>query len=297
MQIVPYRPGEGAPLFEYWQAIGKSIPYFYPVSFEAWQRCLLADHLAGEPLFHAVETGYILSQERVVGMVQFGQPNFAWDDKGEKVYRPSIGIIRHLYFQEELPEVGEALLAWAMQDLRRFEALHAFYHCFGMGCNAYHGKLPASLIHVEACLRAHGFRVEHENEFYALNLLEAGLEPQEDLALAVKNGIHECHIQCQQGDETIGSATLKVLDDLTGGATVDVAYLTWFGITAEKRQRGLGSRFMGLLAAFLLDQGFRWLHVDTASHNLAAQRFYQSQGFSSLGMTRSYVHYGGGLTT
>ena len=82
MEIVPYQPGEGRALFGYWHGVGKSIPYFYPVTFEAWQRCLLADRLAGEPLFQHVDTGYALAGGRIVGMVQYGQPYFTWDADG-----------------------------------------------------------------------------------------------------------------------------------------------------------------------------------------------------------------------
>lgn len=293
MEILPYRPDEGAVLFEYWNEVGKSIPYFYPVSFDAWQDCLVNDQLGEEPLFHAVETGYVLSQGRVVGMAQYGQPYFTWDENVEKVYRPSIGILRHLYFQADQPEVGEALLAWAINGLGVHRPLHAFYHHLGMGCNAYHGKLHTSLVHVAACLQAHGFQAEHENEFFSLELPQTGLEKQENLSLVIERGAYESYVQCQEDGETIGSATLRYLGDLTGGRTKDTVYLSWFGIAAEKRSRGLGRRFVRLLAAILSGQGYRWLHLDTASHNLGARRFYRSLEFRSLGMTRSFVRQGG----
>jgi ribosomal protein S18 acetylase RimI-like enzyme len=293
MEIVPYRAGEGRALFGYWQAVGKSIPYFYPATFEAWQRCLLADRLAGEPLFQNVETGYALAGGRIVGMVQYGQPYFTWDAEGGKIYQPAIGVVRHLYFPAERPEVGEALLAWAAQGLGQLAPQHAFFHGLGMGCNAYHGKLHTSMAHVGSFLVEHGFEVEHENAFYALDLAQAGWEMGEHLALEVEPGAHESHFWCRQGAETIGSATLRYLRGLTGGATRDVVYMTWFGIDAAKRRWGLGRQFMALLVGYLLGQGYRWLHLDTASHNLGAQCFYDDLGFHALGTTRSYIRHGG----
>jgi ribosomal protein S18 acetylase RimI-like enzyme len=65
--------------------------------------------------------------------------------------------------------------------------------------------------------------------------------------------------------------------------------MTWFGIDAEKRRQGLGKQFVALLAAHLIAQGFRWLHLDTAAENIGAQPFYESLGCRSLGKTRSFV--------
>ena len=48
-----------------------------------------------------------------------------------------------------------------------------------------------------------------------------------------------------RGDQLVGSAEVRHLDGLTGGATPNVAYLTWIGINREFRRLGLGTCLLG----------------------------------------------------
>ncbi len=107
---------------------------------------------------------------RLLGFVQFGQPSFDWNERGERFSDPAIGVIRHLYFEREFLQAGRALLAQAERFLEKFSRNHAFYHILGMSCNAHHGKLHESLTHVETLLLGNGFQIEHENVYFVLDL-------------------------------------------------------------------------------------------------------------------------------
>jgi ribosomal protein S18 acetylase RimI-like enzyme len=288
MDIREYQRNDLHRLFEYWKKVGTDIPYFFAVSAQRWQTCLLEDELDGERIFDSLETYLATESGQVLGFVQCGRPNFAWDENA-KYHHPHIGVIRHLYFEKERNDVGEALLAKAGDLLARFDQNHAFYHILGMSCNAYHGKLHNSQSHVERLLRVYGFRIEHENAYYVLDIKRAA--PVENVYL------HLCST-CRSGKErfeirldaeVVGTAQVRYLDTLTDGYTRDTAYLTWIGVAEQHQSRGIGTAFLKLVAQSLLSRGYRYLHTDTASGNARAQQLYRKLGFQQEGYTRSYV--------
>jgi ribosomal protein S18 acetylase RimI-like enzyme len=289
MDIREYQRGDLHRLFKYWKGVGTSIPYFFPVSASTWHTCLLEDELDGERVFKSLGTHFAAESNRVLGFVQYGQPNFAWDESGNKYYNPHIGVIRHLYFEKGRNDVGEALLAKASRRLARFRQNHAFYHIFGMSCNAHHGKLHSSQSHVEQLLQAHGFTIEHENVYYERDM--SVVEPVDSSRLQFRDTRRgsEGNFKVQLNGETIGTARVRYLDALTGGCTHDTAYLGWIGVHEQHRGTGVGSEFLQLLVAYLSGKGVRYLHTDTASDNLGAQRFYEERGFRRQGYTRSYI--------
>lgn len=63
----------------------------------------------------------------------------------ERIQDPDIAVIRHLSFEENRPEIGEALLDQDESYYSRFEEVYAFYHAFGMSCNAYHGNRTVAI--------------------------------------------------------------------------------------------------------------------------------------------------------
>lgn len=276
-------------LFEYWKKVGTDIPYFFPVSAQRWQTCLLEDELHGERIFDSLETYLATESGQVLGFVQCGRPNFAWDENGQKCHHPHIGVIRHLYFEKGRSDVGEALLAQAGDHLARFDQNHAFYHILGMSCNAYHGKLHNSQTHVERLLRARGFRIEHENAYYVLHIKCAAPVENASLHLCSTCGSGEERFEIRLGAEVVGTAQVRYLDTLTDGYTRDTAYLTWIGVAEQHQSRGLGTEFLKLLVQSLWSRGYRYLHTDTASGNVRAQQFYRKLGFQQEGYTRSYV--------
>ena len=278
-------------LFRYWNKIGRGIPYFFPVSEERWQECLLKDELGGKRIFKDIETWYAAEDDEMLGFVQYGQPSFAWNANGLRIHDPHIGVIRHLYFEKDRREAGQALLAKANDHLQRFNQIYAFYHALGMSCNSYHGKLHSSLACVENMLRANGFSVEHENVYYSLDIQRAETSDGNDLRLVGAREFcgDEKGFEARLHGEAVGTARIRLLERLTGGLTRDTVYLTWIGVHRHFRGMGLGTQFVQLLLKHLLREGYQHIHTDTASGNAIAQRFYEKLGFQNRGFTRSYL--------
>lgn len=51
---------------------------------------------------------------------------------------------------------------------------------------------------------------------------------------------------------------------------------------------GIGSKCMAGLKAYLFSRGITGFDTDTARTNIAAQHFYEKNGFVNEGITRSY---------
>lgn len=290
MDIRKYQKADTRKLFDYWKRVGTSLPYFFPVSAERWQSCLLDDKLSGERLFERVETYLAIIDEQVVGFVQYGQPHFVWDANGQRIYAPRIGVIRHLYFEESRDEVGTALLQQATRGMAGLGQQYAFYHMLGMSCNAHHGKLHISQGHIERLLLGHGFRVEHENVYYVLDMKQMPTRSKPRLRLSrtpAEGG--ETRFVVGLDAEIVGSAQVRHVDRLTGGYTRDTAYMTWIGVEKPYQGQGIGTELVMLLVECLLREGYRYLHTDTASVNIRAQQFYGKLGFEEAGRTRSYI--------
>lgn len=300
LTLEPFSEEHRSPLFAFWRTVGIEIPYFFPVSPERWQACLLADALDGERKFRHLETFLAFDAGRLVGFVQFGQPGFAWNERGERIMDPAIGVIRHLYFEREAPQAGRALLAQAERFLASFRRNHAFYHILGMSCNAHHGKLHESQAHVEALLLDNGFQVEQENVYYVLDIVDARLpaqrsswvsSPPVDIALEVKRTSDRTGVnryEARLAGSPVGSAEVRFLD-LGTSDLPSFAYLSWIGLVEGQRGRGLGALILRTIVETLKGDGYRYLHTDTSSTNTTAQQFYEKFGFCHKGKTRGYV--------
>ena len=164
MEIRPFQKSDLQPLFVYWQTIGEKVPYFYPVSLEKWRACLLHDTLDGEPKFIAQKIYVAAENGTIIGFVQGVQSAYGWNEKGEKYSDDQIGIIRHFYYEEGREEAGKQLMDKIEPFINQFPQKYAFYHIFGMRCNAHHGKLHERLWHVEPYLLAKGFERERKSQ-------------------------------------------------------------------------------------------------------------------------------------
>jgi len=290
MRIQAYQTDDARELYAYWQRLGASIPYFFPVGIERWHACLLDDELNGEKVFAHIETYFATVGEQIVGLVQFGMPHVAWDTQGVKAYYPRIGVIRHLYFEKGRRAVGEALLAQALRGMAGWGQIFAFFHILGMSCNAYHGKLHCNHGHIEPSLLAHGFQTEHENVYYVLDMKPVLPGGRSRLSFSkTPVGVCGARFVVRLDTRVVGTAQVRYVDKLTGGYTPDVAYLTWLRVEKSFRGQGIGTELMGLLVKCLLGEGYRCLHTDTARDNIGAQRFYRRLGFEEAGYTRSYI--------
>lgn len=289
MDIREYQQSDLPSLFEYWREVGAEIPYFFPVSSQKWQACLLKDELNGKEIFKNLQTYLAVENGQIQGFVQCGQPNYAWDETGEKHCNPHIGVIRHLHFDRERNDVGETLLAKANDNLTRFDRTHAFYHALGMSCNAYHGKLHDSQSHVDQLLRASGFQIEHENVYYVLDMKCAALVENARLHFCSVPGTGEKRFEIRLNAEVVGTAGVRYLDTLTDGHTCDAVYLSQLRVAEQHRGQQIGTEFLELLVQFLLSKQYRYLHTDTAGSNARAQHLYEKLGFRKECCTRSYV--------
>ena len=291
MEIIKFQEDHIIPLFQYWKRLADKVPYFFSVSPEKWRTCLLEDKLGDENMFLFQELWIAVERGQIIGFCQYGQPSLAWDQEGQQYANPQIGLLRHFYFDEDRLDAADLLFRQSENYLSQFLAQHAFYHIFGMSCNAHHGKLHQSLDHVHRFLCKHGYEVEHENVYYTLELresepvLEAELKLVPDVSAESDTQDYEICLS----NHWIGTIQLRSLDGVTGGRTTDIAYMTWIEITSALRRQGWGTRSMQTLIAQLCSQNYRQLHLDTASTNLAAQQFYEHFGFENRGRTRCYV--------
>jgi ribosomal protein S18 acetylase RimI-like enzyme len=289
IEIRAYRPSDREPLFAYWRELGQEIPYLFDVSARQWQACLLADRRDGERTFQTLKTDVATEGDRLLGFVQYGRPQFAWNESGKRDPDPQIGVVRQLYFRPSRHDAGEALLARGDAFIDRFDEAYAFYHALGMSCTAHHGKLHGSQAHVHELLRTSGFQVEHENAYYVMDIERSTPTVGRDLRVSVLPASDDQWFRARQEGDVVGTAEVRYLDRLTGGATQDTAYLTWFGIEEARRGEGLGTAFLSQLVHLLVERGYRSLHTDTARDNGAACALYEKVGFEGAGLTRSYV--------
>ena len=139
-EVQPCREIDLPRLYEFWNILGKNIPYFFPVSFQRWRDCFLEDRLDGELIFASLDTYIREEGGRILGFIQFGRPKFAWDENNVMNYQPRIGVIRYLFFEADFLDTGEALLAEALHYFEGIDQIHAFYHVFGIQACPWHSN-------------------------------------------------------------------------------------------------------------------------------------------------------------
>jgi ribosomal protein S18 acetylase RimI-like enzyme len=291
MEVIKYQESCFESLFSFWKKLAEKVPYFFSVSSEKWRECLFEDKLDNETIFLFQEIFIAIEKDHVVGFSQHGQPAFAWDKNGKKYNNPQISVLRHFYFDEDRFDAANLLFANSEKYLKKFPSQHAFYHIFGMSCNAHHGKLHQSLPHIDLFLREQGYQVEHENIYYSLEFDEGKPMHQHELRLVpkpiLKPDIQDYDIFLL--NNPIGTIQVRFLEKLTGGFTADIAYLMWIEINREFHGQGWGTKSMQLLIDDLQSKKYHQLHLDTASTNLVAQQFYERFGFQNRGKTRCYL--------
>jgi RimJ/RimL family protein N-acetyltransferase len=295
MEVIRYHENYFEPLFSFWRRLAEKVPYFFSVSSKRWRECLFDDKLDNKNIFLSQETFIAIEKGQVIGFSQFGQPAFAWDKDGQKYNNPQIGLLRHYYFDEGRSDAANLLYDNSEKYLNQFSNQHAFYHIFGMSCNAHHGKLHQNLSHVDMFLREKGYQVEHENVYYILDLDRSEPIQQAELQLIPT---FRCEPDTQEYEinllnHPIGTIQVRFLNTLTYGATIDIAYLMWIEIASDFHGQGWGTKSMQLLTSYLRSQNYHQLHLDTASTNQAAQQFYEHFGFQNSGKTRCYLKTAG----
>ncbi|MGN0655675.1 MAG: GNAT family N-acetyltransferase [Ruminiclostridium sp.] len=260
------------------------FPYNYETDYKTWEKSYLYDIDGdGRTLFSELETIGAYSDRKLVGFIQFGKTAFGFDSNGEISDAVSYPAIRNFYFPEEQTEVGYSLMNEAVNALSdgSSDRIYAFFHYFGMSCYARHGKLFEGFKFIHDLLLQSGFSVEHENVFYFSSIKS---EKNSVVNLNWKDITQGNQQYCDFIlDETIvGGCELHFLEQ------DNIAYLRWIFVNDNMCGKGIGSKCMDALKAYLFSKGITRFDTDTALTNRVAQHFYEKNGFVNEGITRSY---------
>ena len=252
-------------------------PWFFPVDFDAWRTSFEADvDGEGRTLFKDFSVKAAYDEDTLVGFIQYGRTAFGFED-GPGSYC----VIRNLYFDEGREDAGSLLLKAALDAFAGAERVYAFFHYFGMSCFARHGKLFEGHTHIAALLREHGFETEHENVYYSSVLTGTEETEVEIVPQNMTKGRQQYMDFMLAGCQT-GGCEVHFVDDGT-------AYLRWIYVNENTTGRGIGTRCMTALKHWLYRKGVVRFDTDTALDNTIAQHFYEKNGFTREGITRSYL--------
>lgn len=256
-------------------------PYFFDVDFEDWKKSF-EDDIDGEgrKLFKELFVKAVYDEKVLLGFVQYGKTAFGFDDNGEISSDISYPVIRNLYFKEDRADAGELLINEAMQNLGTDKQVYAFFHYFGMTCFACHGKLFENNAHIDSLLKENGFEVEHENVYYSSVLIESKNAEVMLTAGGLTKGNHQ-YIDFKIDGNQVGGCEVHYLSDTT-------AYLRWIYVNGDIVGKGIGTKCMNALKAFLCEKGIARFDTDTAFDNKIAQHYYEKNSFTREGITRSY---------
>ncbi len=292
MRILQIDKSNAEILFEYWNLIGNSIPYFYKTTYESFIKSLFDDAFKGITMFKKSFVYAAMDGNQVIGFIQYGIPKFHINYQGEIIQDTDIGIVRNLYYDKEKCYAGEKLLSFALNFFKNeeIEKLYAFYHVMGMSCNGNHGKLHNDYNYITDLFFDNGFNVEHENVYYICDMHEKQSKDQTKTSIEIQeSSINIQKIELMKGEEKIGDGLIKYLDDLTGMKDEDKIYLKLISINKDVRGTGTGTEFINQIISYCVSKGYRYMHLDTALNNVVAQKFYDRNGFKNMGITRSFL--------
>ena len=293
MQIIEVNRDNAEILFDYWNEIGKSIPYFYRTTYKSFLKSLFDDTFEGMTIFKNNNIFVATEDGQAKGFIQYGIPTFHFTEAGKITNDINIGVIRNLYYEESRTDIGRALLDLSLNFYKEntIKDIYAFYHAMGMSCNGNHGKLHEKFNYVGKLLCEEGFEIEHENIYYICDMKEKKLEYPNNSYIRVSelDDNRQKIILYDENNDALGSAEIKYIDNLTGSIEKDIIYLVWIGIDKKIKGKGLGTEFLNHIIQYCLKKGYRYLHTDTALNNKTAQKFYIRNGFIDSGITRSYL--------
>ncbi|MBE6794634.1 MAG: GNAT family N-acetyltransferase [Ruminococcaceae bacterium] len=256
-------------------------PYFFDVDFEDWKKSFEEDTDGeGRKLFKELFVKAVYDNGILAGFVQYGKTAFGFNDNGEISSDISYPIIRNLYFREDRADAGKLLLSEAMKNLGTDKQVYAFFHYFGMTCFARHGKLFENHAHIDALLKEQGFEIEHENVYYSFILTESKNSEVTLTAGGLTKGNHQ-YIEFGIDGNQVGGCEVHYLSDTT-------AYLRWIYVNGDIVGKGIGTKCMNALKTFLYENSITRFDTDTALDNTVAQHYYEKNGFTREGITRSY---------
>jgi RimJ/RimL family protein N-acetyltransferase len=268
------------PVYAY--QMGLQVPYFIQTDFENWKESFEHDvDGEGRLLFRQLHGKAAYDGDTLIGFIQYGNTAFGFDDCGEISQEVSYSVIRSLYFDKGREDAGKLLLEAALSEFKAAGQVYAFFHYFGMSCFARHGKLFERFDWIKELLHRYGFVVEHENVYYSTEVRDvAGSEVE--LMAHDRTAGHQQMFDFFLDGKQVGGCEVH---DLPTEGTV---FLRWIYVNGEIQNQGVGSKCMAALKGYLYEKGMTRLDTDTALGNLIAQRYYEKNGFTREGITRSY---------
>lgn len=258
------------------------------MDLNTWENSMYSDADSdGRKLFSQLETKIVRADanpnSEVTGLIQYGRTAFGFDRNGELSEAVHHPVIRMLYFDPNFPEIGQKLLDQAMSDFGNEQKIYAFFHYFGMSACARHGKLHESQTHVETLLLRNGFIVEHENIYYSRVL--SGQDVSESSVTLFWKSLSKGN--CRSFTASINGQEVcwGQIHFLPQG---NAAYLRWIFTDGSMQHQGIGTQAMKSLFSHLFSMGIRRFDTDTMLSNTVAQHYYENNGFTYEGITRSY---------
>ncbi|MBQ3161321.1 MAG: GNAT family N-acetyltransferase [Oscillospiraceae bacterium] len=274
------------PIYDYYNSIKNTIPYWFDVSYGIWLESYNNDtNYDGDKMFSEIITYAVYAENSIVGFIQFGTSNYIYNGNGKKDYSEKCGVIRNLYFDSN-HNCGDELVSFAEKYFaeNNIARKSAFFHALGMTCNAGHGKLYCGLPHIEAVLLKCGYVKEHENVYYK-RVLTASDAASDKVSVSCKEtnpkGLQEFTIIADGKD--VGAGALVYLPQ------GEICYLKWIYIYETEQGKGYASAALKTIFSDLYNKGIRRFDTDTADSNIIAQRLYTKVGFTDMGRTRSYL--------
>ncbi len=278
-------------IYDYYRKATACAPCCIGADYDLWLESFASDtDYDGEEMFSELVTCAAVKDSTIVGFVQYGLSLYIYGTDGEKDRNVSGGIIRNLYFDED-SDCADELIAAAHRyfDSRNIKNRFAFFHAFGMTCNACHGKLFCGLPHIEKALLRAGYTKEHENVYYSRTLRESGLcSDGVEVIYGEENPKGLCEFSIHSNGQYAGAGAIVFLPQR------DICYLKWIYIEGAMQGRGLASSALRRIFSDMYRRGIVRMDTDTADGNFIAQRLYTKTGFEDMGRTRSYMIQGDG---
>ena len=251
------------------------------MDFPVWKESFIDDVDGdGRRLFKELFVKAAYEEDELIGFVQYGKTAFVFNDQGEISSEVSYDVIRNLYFNKDRADAGQLLFNTAMEAFGTTERVYAFFHYFGMSCFARHGKLFEPHSHIEDLLKKNGFGTEHENVYYSSVLTGDDRSEVKIVPHNLTTG-NQRYIEFILSGSQVGGCEVHYIDNKT-------AYLRWIYVNGDIAGKGIGTKCMKALKWWLYQQGTARLDTDTSVSNFAAQHFYEKNGFTREGITRSY---------
>ena len=268
-------------LYNYFRDIERYIPYYFPIDYDTWYKCMFDDYLDGKRLFKDIKTFLYYENDLLKGFIQYGISNFVFTDNGTD-YSNNYAIIRNLHYSKNSKNPKE-LVEKALEYFgNKFNEISAFFHIFGMSCYARHGKLHNSAFYIEDLLYKYSFTRGHENVYFSKsNSPEDDYNDPKITFQIEQNGENKEKITFFQDDDQIGYSELAFLHK-------NISYMYIIEITEKIRNQNYGTRCMNIIFRLLKERKIVQLDLDTIDSNYIAQKFYTKLGFEFKGITRSY---------